>query len=190
MSRLLVLLLFLCSFSMCAGTAQASLSEMSYEGPANWNSFQRYMRERQKEDRVHGTSYMISGAIATLGGVVGYYNSEDSLSRGVYAIAQSVGVAAIGYGANRFWNGNEYNSFFHAVEGAPLSSLQKVELLKRFLEKEDEERDRRRWIKIGTHSLIAAVNLYSASREQDKDVRGILHFLAGINIVIAFSQTF
>ncbi|WP_413288505.1 hypothetical protein [Bdellovibrio sp. HCB337] len=186
---LMVLLLVL--FSLCRLQAHAYSSDLNYyEGPAQWDSFNKYMRERQKEDRVTGMSYMISGAIATLGGVAGYYNSDDSFSRGVYAIAQSVGVAAVGYGANRYWNGNEYNSFYYAVEGAPLTSAQKAELLRRFLEKEKEERNKTRWIKIATHSLIAAVNLYSASREEDKNVRGVLNFLAGTNAIIAFSYAF
>jgi len=168
----------------------AFTTEMSYDGPVNWSSFHDYMEAQQKEDRLTGASYMISGVVATVGGVVGYYNSEDSFSRGVYAIAQSVGVAAIGYGAHRYWNGNDYNAFFHAVEGSNLSSAQKVEVLRRFLEWERGERNKSRWIKIATHSLISVVNLYSASREEDKDVRGVLHFLAGTNAIIAFSYAF
>lgn len=188
MKKLLVLLFAMMSLSTVS--VQAYSSDLAYEGPVNWDSFHKYMNEKQKEDRLTGVSYIISGTVATIGGVVGYYNSDDSFSRGVYAIAQSVGVAAIGYGANRYWNGNEYNSFFYAVEGAKLSSAQKVELLKRFLEKENEERAKTRWIKIATHSLIAVVNLYSAGREDDKNVRGVLSFLAGTNAVIAFSYAF
>ena len=189
MKKLLVLLMAV--FTLGAGTAKAYTSDVGYyDGPVSWDAFHKYMNQKQKEDRVTGLSYMISGTVATLGGVAGYYNSDDSFSRGVYAIAQSVGVAAIGYGANKYWNGNEYNSFFYAVEGTSLTSAQKVELLKRFLAKESEEREKTRWIKIATHSLIAAVNLYSASREDDKNVRGVLNFLAGTNAVIAFSYAF
>lgn len=170
--------------------ADEERTETEYSGVVQWNSFQRYMNERQEEDRIRGMSYMISGAVATLGGVAGYYNSDDSFSRGLYAIAQSVGVAAIGYGANTYWNGNEYNSFYYAVEGAHLTSVQKAELLQRFLEKEKDERRRSRWIKVATHSLIAVANLYSAGHEDDRNVRGVLHFLAGTNAVIAFSYAF
>jgi len=186
MKKLLVLFFAL----FVSVSAQAANYDLEYQGPANWDSFHKYMNERQKEDRITGLSYIISGTVATLGGVLGYYQSDDSFSRGVYAIAQSVGVAAIGYGANKYWNGNEYNSFFYAVEGAKLSPPQKMELLKRFLDKEKEEREKTRWIKIATHSLIAVVNLYSASREEDKHVRGVLNFLAGTNAVIAFSYAF
>lgn len=184
-----LLLIFMMMF-FAALSARAEDSEIGYDGPAQWDSFQHYMNERHEEDRIRGLSYMISGTVATVGGVVGYFNSDDSFSRGVYAIAQSVGVAAIGYGANAYWNGNEYNSFYYAVEGSHLSGMQKAELLQRFLDKEREERHRARWIKVATHSLIAVANLYSASREQDRNVRGVLNFLAGTNAVIAFSYAF
>jgi hypothetical protein len=167
-----------------------AFAEEGYLGPVRWDSFQKYMEERNEEDRVRGVSYMISGAAATIGGVVGYYGSTDSFSRGIYAIAQSVGVAAIGYGANTYWIGNEYNSFYYAVQGSSLSSQQKGELLYRFLEHDRDQRRKATWIKIATHSLIAVANLYSASREQDQTVKGVLYFLAGTNAVIAFSYAF
>ncbi|MGZ3745359.1 MAG: hypothetical protein ACXWRA_16290, partial [Pseudobdellovibrionaceae bacterium] len=171
-------------------SVEARNLDSDYQGPLYWESFQEYMENRQEEDRVKGLNYILSGSIATIGGIAGYYNSEDSFSRGVYAIAQSIGVAALGYGANAYWNGNEYNSFFYALEGAHLTSSQKAELLQRFLEKEKEEHRKSRWIKIGTHSLIALVNLYSAVHEEDKNVRGVLGFLAGVNAIIAFSYAF
>lgn len=188
MKMRLLLLIFLL-IHLGAVVAKAS-SHVDYQGPLHWDSFRSYMLEREKEDRIMGLSYMISGAVATVGGIAGYYNSEDSFSRGVYAIAQSVGVAAIGYGANRYWNGNEYSSFYYALDGAPLTSEQKLEVLKRYLEKEKDEREKSRWIKIATHSLIAVVNFYSASHEEDRNVRGVLNFLGGANAIIALSYAF
>lgn len=189
MKRLWILIIVMvCSAFASSGWAEGVDEE--YSGPVHWNSFQRYMRERHEEDRIKGLSYLISGVTATIGGLVGYYESEDSFSRGLYVIAQSVGVAAIGYGATTYWNGNEYNSFYYAVEGARLSPGQKEEVLRRFLEREQEERRKSRWIKVATHSLIAVANLYSASREEDKNVRGVLNFLAGTNAVVAFAYAF
>lgn len=172
--------------------SQASFAnkEAGYQGEAQWDSFAKYMEQRQEEDRLLGTSYLISGTVATLGGMIGYANSEDPFSRGVYAIAQSVGVAAIGYGASHYWIGNEYNSFFYAVDGASLTPVQRNELLQRFLARDQEARQKTRWIKVVTHSIVAAVNLYNSTREQDKNVRGVLQFLAGTNAVIAASYAF
>lgn len=111
----LLLIFMMMFFAVTSAWAEES-EDLGYGGPVQWESFKRYMKDRQEEDHIRGVSYMISGTVAVLGGVAGYYNSEDSFSRGIYAIAQSVGVAAIGYGANKYWNGNEYNSFFYAVE--------------------------------------------------------------------------
>jgi hypothetical protein len=185
-----LLLVFMMMFLMATTARAEADGDSDYGGPTQWDSFRHYMKERQEDDRIRGMSYMISGAIATVGGIAGYYNADDSFNRGVYAIVQSVGVAAIGYGANSYWNGNEYNSFFYAVEGAHLTGAQKAELLQRFLEKEKEQRRRSRWINVATHSLIAVANLYSASHEQDRNVRGVLNFLAGTNAIIAFSYAF
>jgi len=188
MRKLLVLIfIFLPLFSL---QARAFSSDADYEGPTRWDSFQKYMEERQKEDRLRGASYMISGALLTVGGVAGYYGSDDAFSRAIYAITQSVGVAAIGYGATNYWIGNEYNSFYAAVEGSHLSPEQKAELLYRFLDHEKAEREKTKWIKIATHSLIALANLYSAAHEQDGSVKSVLEFLAGTNAVIAISYAF
>jgi hypothetical protein len=188
--KILTVLFMMVVVCASASPAKAFAQDEGYQGPVRWDSFHKYMEERNEEDRVRGVSYMISGAIATLGGVAGYYSSTDSLSRGIYAIAQSVGVAAIGYGANTYWIGNEYNSFYYAVQGSSLSPEQKAELLQRFLDRESDQRRKATWIKIATHSLLAVANLYSAAHETDTTVKGVLGFLAGTNAVIAFSYAF
>jgi hypothetical protein len=184
------MLLVLILLNFAGATAFAENSEDGYTGTAQWEPFQKYMEVRQEQDRVLGTSYLISGLVATAGGLAGYYNSEDPFSRGVYAVSQSVGVAAIGYGASQYWIGNEYNSFFYAVNSAALSPEQKSDLLRRFLERDREARQKTRWIKVATHSLLALVNLYNSTREDDKTVRSVLQFLSGTNAVIAFSYVF
>lgn len=190
MKYLALLLLVFTLLPLSQARADDWDSDVNYKGPPQWESFEAFMHERQRQDEITGLSYMLSGAAATIGGVVGYYSSDDTLSRGLYAVAQTVGVAAIGYGATDYWIGNEYNSFFHAVEGSSLTAQQKGELLQRFLEKEREEKDKARWIKIVTHSLIAAVNLYSSAHEPDRNMKNILDFLAGANVVLALSYTF
>ena len=96
MKIIMGLIIFLMSFPVFA-------EDISYQGPAEWSSFNKFMEKREREDRISGISYMISGVAATVGGSVGYYSSQDSFSRGLYALAQSVGVAAIGYGATYYF---------------------------------------------------------------------------------------
>lgn len=161
-----------------------------YEGPANWSDFELYMQERERHDRLRGLGYMLSGAVATLGGLAGYNSSEDSFGRAVYAVSQTVGIAAVGYGASVYWNGNEYDSFYGAIKNSSLSVDQKTELLQRYLALERRERERNRWIQFGTSVLLAVVNFSSAEREKDPNVKGVLQFLGGVNAVIALSYTF
>lgn len=183
MKLILVMILSLMSLQVMA-------DDMLYDGPAEWSSFNKFMEKKAEEDQIEGVSYMISGIVATVGGSVGYYSSQDSFSRGLYAVAQSVGVAAIGYGATYYFVGNEYTSFYKAVDGSHLTPLQKTEVLKRFLDQEKAENNRRRWIKVVTHSLIAVSNFYSASRDEDRNIKGILNFLGAINVAIAITYSF
>lgn len=158
-----------------------------YDGPESWVAFEEQMKDQERKDQVAGISYMVSGGIATLGGIAGAQNSTDVLSRGIFAISQTLGVAALGYGASLYWNGNDYASFYRAVRDSSLSSAQKTELLQKFLANERAQNDRSRWIHITTHGLLAAVNFYSASQEENKDVRSLLQLLGVVNVVIAFT---
>ncbi|MBV2167657.1 MAG: hypothetical protein KUL82_03015, partial [Bdellovibrio sp.] len=47
--------------------------DSSYAGPAQWTEFREYILHQQKENERVGLGYMISGAVAAVGGGVGYY---------------------------------------------------------------------------------------------------------------------
>lgn len=164
--------------------------EVHYDGPESWSDFEAYMKDRENSDRIEGMSYIVGGSIATLGGLTGYYSSTDVLSRGVFAVSQTLGVVSIGYGASVYWNGNDYSSFFRAVRDSSLSQAQKTEVLRNFLENEREARNRARWIGFGTQLLLATVNFYSASKEGDRDLRNLFQFMGFLNIGIAFAYVF
>lgn len=184
---------FLCAI-VCLGLfssfARAESEAGVYDGPAQWQEFDRFMQLRERQDRVTGLSYLVSGAVATVGGMAGYYSSEDAFSRGMYAVSQTIGIAAVGYGASVYWLGNDYGSFHRAVSRSSLTPAQRNELLRGFLFEEELRRDRARRIRAGTHMLLAAVNLYNASKEPDRDVKNLFNFLAGVNLVIGLSYSF
>ncbi|NUN07283.1 MAG: hypothetical protein HUU57_16180, partial [Bdellovibrio sp.] len=106
------------------------------------------------------------------------------------SIASNVGFAAIGVGALSYLTYSERDSFFYALDGSSLSVQQRNEVLQRYLIKERQERDKRRWIRVATHALIAAVNLYSASQEKQSDIRSLYYFLGAANTVLAVSYSF
>lgn len=186
----LAIALFLILLLAGATPVRAGEKDIRYDGPDSWAEFEAAMQEREHQDRVAGLSYLLSGAIATVGGIAGSATNDDGFSRSVFAISQTLGIAAMGYGASLYWNGNDYASFYRSVRDSSLSPAQKTELLKRFLAYERNERDRARWIRFGTHALLAAVNFYSASQEDNRDVRSVLQFLGGVNVILAVSYTF
>ncbi|MBV2168163.1 MAG: hypothetical protein KUL82_05590, partial [Bdellovibrio sp.] len=106
------------------------------------------------------------------------------------AITSNVGLIAIGWGATQYWTSNELDTFFYAIEGSSLSVAEKNEVLQRYLFKERKENERRRWIRVATHALIAVANLYSASQEQNSEVRSVFYFLGGANTLLAISYSF
>ncbi|WP_142699467.1 hypothetical protein [Bdellovibrio sp. ZAP7] len=187
-SLILTLLILTTCFAMQANAYMSD--DNHYQGLPEWSEFRQFIKEQQEEDERLGLSYMISGGIAAVGGVIGYDLSNDPLSRSVYALTSTVGIAAIGLGASHYWTGNEYDSFFYALENSNISVQEKNRILQKYLEKEHDKREARRWIRVVTHSLIAVANFYSASRETNGDVKPIFVFLGTVNTVLAISYSF
>lgn len=181
---IIILLSFISSFSW------ALESEDVYNGPAQWNEFRQYALEQRRQEEKTGLGYMISGTFAAIGGSIGYHQSEEILSRTIFALTSNVGLAAIGLGAVYYWTGNEMESFFYAIEGSTLSPQQKNEVLQRYLLKERKEKKERRWIRGATHALIALANFYSAAHEDDSEIRSVFYFLGGANTLLAVSYSF
>lgn len=170
--------------------SEAKERQSYYDGGAQWKEFKEFVIDQRVEDEKLGLSYMISGAVATVGGVYGYYAAEEVFSRSMFAITSTIGIAAIGLGASYYWTGNEYDSFYYALEGSGLSVTERNKILQRYLEKEKAERENRKWIRVATHALIAAVNFYGASQESNNDAKAIFLFLGGANAVLAVSYGF
>lgn len=170
--------------------AFAQERELEYDGAANWNDFRKYVLTQQELDQQKGLGYIISGTVAAVGGAIGFYQSEEVFSRTVFAITSNIGLAAIGVGASYYWTGSSVDSFFYAIDGSSLSLAEKNEVLQRYLDKEREEKENRRWIRVATYSLIAAANLYSASQEKSADIQSVFYFLAGANALLAVSYSF
>lgn len=164
--------------------------ELNYQGTANWNEFRKYVLHQREEDEKKGLGYIVSGTVAAVGGTIGFYQANEVFSRTVFAITSNIGLAAIGLGASYYWTGSNVDSFFYAIDGSTLSLAQRNEVLQRYLEKEQESRETRRWIRVATYSLIALANFYSASQEKSADVQSVFYFLGGANALLAISYSF
>lgn len=181
---------FVVILSLLASNFARAADYGDVDSSRDWKSFDASMSSIQNEDRTIGTSYLISGALVTLGSIAGYYSTDDATSKVIYAFSQSLGIAAIGYGSAKLLIGHDYNSFYAAVKSANLSSEQRNNLLRVYLEREKEKRESLKRIKIATHLLLGAVNLYSATREKDNNVKSVFTFLSGVNFAIALAYTF
>lgn len=185
--KALLLFLFLGGAAQAGGLAN---SEEHYEGPGKWSEFRQFVHEQQKEKERKGLAFMISGTLAAFGGTAGYHDSEEIFSRTVFAITSNVGIAAIGLGAAYYLTGSEAQSFYISIEGSSLSPSQKNEVLQRFLLNERRERERRKWIRVATHALLATANLISASQEESSEVQSVFCFLGGANLTLALAYSF
>ena len=157
---------------------------------SDWPSFEEYMKQKEHQDEIQGLSYMISGGLAVIAGTSGYFSATSSVSRSFFALAQTIGVIGVGYGAQSYYLGNGHQSFYLSVKNSNLTPEQRNQILNHYLILEKKRHDQARWIQVGTHSLIALVNLYTASRETDESVKNLLGVVAATNIVMAVTYSF
>lgn len=165
--------------------------ELSLDDVQSWKQFVETMKTQEDRDRVDGQAYMISGALLVVGGIVGYHNSGSSVEKLAYSVSQSLGVAGIGYGAYLYNVGSEQTSFYHTVNNTPsLNDSQKDELVKNYVTEWKTNRHNEKVIRIITHSIVAAMNFYNASRENQNDLKQGLYVIGGVNALAAVSLTF
>jgi hypothetical protein len=163
--------------------------ELNKDHPT-YNNFKSYMLQQKDREYVSGLSYVVSGGIATIGGVIAYETSTDPIAKAVFSLSQSIGIAAIGYGALDWYNGNDYSSVFYALEHTRLTALERDRFMEKFFIKEKQRERQARIIKAVTHTLVAALNGYYAVRENNKDLKAAFYFIGGVNALVAISYTF
>lgn len=171
-------------------TAQARLieKEINLSSMQSWSDFSSAMQEQEKRDKETGFAYMLSGALLTLGGSIGYHNAKTSVEKLAFSVTQSLGIAGVGYGATLYHVGHNHRAFYKSIDNVPsLSDTQKDDI---FLSYAREMRSREvnsRWIRVVSHSLVAAINIYNGSREEDESLRQGLYFIGAANAFAAFS---
>lgn len=162
-----------------------------YVGEPEWDHFSRFVEEQDDRDRRQGTAYMVSGALAVIGGTIGYQQTQDPFARTVFTISQSMGIAAIGYGAYMLEVGHEDGAFYRAVDRTPgLSPAQKNGLLANYLAEKNANQKKAKLIKAFTHGFIAALNFYNGSKQTDSNLQSVHYFIGGLNLVAAVSFSF
>ncbi len=184
----MTLILFL--ISGLQAFAKGPLRTLDLQDVQSWRDFQTAIQKQEKEEISLGQAYMISGSLLILGGAIGYHNAHTSVEKLAYSVTESLGVGGIGYGASLYNIGSSERLFYNSVEATQgLSTHAKDELARNFSAQWRDHKEDERLIKIVTHSIVAAVNLYNGLREEG-ELRQGLTALAGINLIAAISFTF
>lgn len=156
----------------------------------DWKGFEDFIKESDRKDQIDGYSYLISGSLAAVGGLVGFYSSSDNFAKAVYSVSQTIGVAAIGFGGYKLFVGNENKLLFRTIKASNLSLADREMLLYNYRLQKGSEENRIRKVKALTHAAIALLNIYNAVRETNNDLRTALYFIGGVNFFAAVSFTF
>lgn len=159
--------------------------------PPTWDTFSEIMRRQREREKMEGFSYMISGTLILLGAEVGYRDSQDDVQKFAYSFSQSLAIGAIGYGYFTYALGTPVNDVYEMLDSTPgLTLQQKEQMLRIYLKRHYERRQTERWIRIFSHSLIAAMNISRAGQTHDPELKNALYVLGGLNVVAAISIAF
>jgi len=188
---MIFILLVACSQSALSDSTPKEVSFDTVRKGPTWSSFDLVMREQENKDYTDGLSYIISGGIAIAGGLYGYYSSEDLFAKAVYSIAQTAGIAAIGYGAFKLTLGDDHRVFYQTVRDTrSLTPQQRDEMVRTYFNLEKQRERSTRTIKAITHGLVALLNAYNALTATNQDLRTALFFVGGVNALASISFVF
>lgn len=155
-----------------------------------WEDFSKEVELQKEKDRKNGLSYVISGSLALVGGILGNHVAEDSAEKGVYTVFQTIGVASIGYGAYTWQIGGEERSVYQTLQYSKLTPEQKTQFLRAYNYQRKEKEKRDRYIRAVTHGLIAVLNFYNASQQEQETLQSTFNFVGGFSLLAAISFTF
>jgi hypothetical protein len=187
----LFILCFLSVEAFAAGPTMQYNLKLRPTPSQEWGTFEKRMRARQELDRIDGLSYLISGSLALVGGLVGQNISADPLEKGVYTIFQTIGVASIGYGIYKWRLGDDERWMYETLETSEgLTPSQKATVMKSYYEQKKDRLRREKIMRAITHGLIAGLNFYGATQQKSENVKNALIFLGGVNTLAVISFTF
>lgn len=156
-----------------------------------WTDFKERYNEKDRLDRIDGLSYVISGSIALVGGLVGQAASSDPLEKGVYTLFQTIGVASIGYGVFRWKLGDDERWIYQTARNAPgLSDADRAAVMRSYFDTKRLRGKDERFVRALTHGLIAALNFYGATQQKNESLKNALVFLGSVNTLATISYTF
>ncbi len=142
----------------------------------------KYEREFKNND---GLGMMISGGIALVGGGYGWSVAESNVEKGFYSIAQTLGLLAIGYGAEHYFLKQDEEIFIQVLNSGDLSIEQKNRMVDSYLREKKERAESTRWIRRVTYGMGGILNVIYAGQTEDQSLKSLLYLAATVQIVWA-----
>lgn len=156
-----------------------------------WLKFNSKILEETKKDRIDGISQIISGSLALAGGIYGGSVTTDPVEKAVYTVFQSVGVASIGLGVYQWQVGSENRKLHQVLKTSKwMSNEQRGMFLITYDLESTQESKKVNHIRVLTHGLIALVNFYNGSQQQNSSIKNSLYFIGGVNAIASLAFTF
>ena len=130
---------------------------------------------------------MISGGIALIGGGYGWSTAEKPVEKGFYSIAQTLGLLAIGYGAEAYFLKQDEEIFLQVINSGELSSAQKDRMVESYLKEKKEREENSRWIKRATFGVGGLLSAMNAGQAKDESLKSLLYLAATVQLVWAIT---
>jgi hypothetical protein len=163
----------------------------NYENVRNWKEFSQDVADHTAREQQEGIVYMATGALALVGGVAGYFSSQDPFAKAAFSLTESLGIAGVGYGAYEYNIGGSDRAFENIISNSStLSAQQRDDILQHFLAEKKLRKEKSKNILMLTYGAIAAANLVNATHETDPALRTGLYFLSAFNALGLLSLTF
>jgi hypothetical protein len=156
----------------------------------NWLDFSKAMRNQQEIDRREGISYIISGSLALVGGVVGDQLSKDASEAAAYTVFQTIGVASVGYGFYVWKIGENQRSVYETLNLSKLNFSEREEFIAAHNIYQKNFRKNDRFIRAITHGMIAGLNFYNGSKQKQDSLKNSFYFIGGVSLMACLSYSF
>jgi len=171
MKKLSLLILF----SFCFSQAQT------------YSDFQEQVKAQSEKSRQEGMSMLLSGGLAFVGGAYGWSSAKKPVEKAFYSIAQSLGLLAIGYGAEAYYLKQDDEIFLQVLTLDSLTSAQKDQMVQSYLRERKDREESLVWIRRVSFGLSGLLNLVEASQVKDQTLQNFLYVTAGVQLVWAFT---
>lgn len=153
----------------------------------SYSEYAERVQAQSETAKTEGLNYMISGAVALLGGTYGWSKAEKPVEKGFYSLAQSLGLLAIGFGAEDYFLKQDEEIFLQVLNSGELTRAQKDRMVTSYLKEKKERAADVLWIRRTTFGLAGLLNVLYASQAKDQTLQNFLYVTAGVQLVWAFT---